>query len=165
MASKMGAEIHRLLAEGQPPEYVGRQVSAVYVHRAGRCQCPERAVVDPPSIDSVGYESSIEAAVDAILGPTPDALPIRSLERLPALPTEPAPAPATVPAVLPATVPATVLDAIRPVPSVAAMVQVGMSQEVAESCHRTWTEKPETWAKWDKELRKDADRKARKAAH
>lgn len=46
MASKKGAEVHRRLREGQPPEVVaeaaGLAVSSVYVHRAGKCQCVER---------------------------------------------------------------------------------------------------------------------------
>ena len=50
MASRVGMEIHRRLAEGQPPEViaraVGRSASAVYDHRAGKCQCPEKSAYE-----------------------------------------------------------------------------------------------------------------------
>ena len=68
------------------------------------------------------------------------------------------------PAPAPAPVVAPIVDATRPVPSVASLVKAGMSQNEAEITNRIWTEKPEAWAKWNKELRRDAVRKARKAA-
>ena len=64
------------------------------------------------------------------------------------------------PAPAPAPVVAPIVDATRPVPSVASLVKAGMSQNEAEITNRIWTEKPEAWAKWDKELRRDAVRKA-----
>ena len=46
--SAVSAEIHRRLADNQPPEYValkvGRQQRVIRWHRAGRCQCPERPI-------------------------------------------------------------------------------------------------------------------------
>ena len=53
---------------------------------------------------------------------------------------------------------------VLPVPSVPGLVAQGMSQAEAEVFNRVWTERPEVWAKWSKEIRRDWDREARKEA-
>lgn len=79
MPSKVGAEIHRRLADGQPPEViaqaVNRSVSTVYAHRAADCQCPEQEAATPPLV------------VDPLLDPllSPDLPSVESLLSRPAV--------------------------------------------------------------------------------
>ena len=104
--------------------------------------------------DSVMAE--LEAELHALL--YPDLAPV--LEA-----AAPAPAPAAPDS---AAAKIAIMDAcpggILPVPSVAGLVSGGMAQEEAEFANRTWTERPEVWAKWSKDIRRDWEREARKDA-
>ena len=89
MASRIGTEVHRRLAAGEPPEViaraVGRSMSAVYDHRANKCKCLGRAE-SLPSIDTLLDIGAATEELNALFAMEPEPEPLHS-QGVPPLPT------------------------------------------------------------------------------
>ena len=121
MPSRVGPEIHRRLADGQPPDLigkaVGRSLSTIYDHRARKCRCCD--VADNPDLREL---DNLVAAFDPVLVP---ALPMVEAG-----------------------------SDIPPLPTVAMVLEVGLTERDAEVLMRVWKEDPDAWPRFVRECRR-----------